>query len=601
MSLVLGGNPKARVAAANRERVRRAAAELGYRPNLLARGLVRQRSYAVGVLVPDLGNPFFAEVVRGVERVAGQNGYAVLLSDARETPPEKQIEALRARQVDGVILDALGVSSLTGEALEDWNVVLVDEPSARFPGVMSDAFQAGLLMGEHLLELGHRSFAFVGPAVDAHSFRMRERGFVQALRGAGVGLASERLRRAPPSSAPTICSPSARSRNASTPGSPCQARCRSPGATTSRWLRWSPRSSPRCGFRRGSSGRGPRAARLLLRRVEDTDAPLRAAPCPFARCRGGPPDPLPSPEMRHATIVGTGSHVPERVLTNAELSATVGEDIDPFVSGVLGIRERRVCAPDESTADLAEAAARRALDDAGVRPGDIDLLIVSTDTPEYISPATSSVLHGRLGLSKRAGTFDVNSACSGFATALDTAWKFIRQERGEQALRQVLGSLDSDERRRVRAASATDEVPLAVLLNLWRAADRVLGLDDPTWMERAGAYSIDSLGAQMYGGILRKSSPREFLTQRISLFQLYYHPGDMQVVEETPGHAVLRLVDLEAGAGDRGGEWSARFARPLHRGWRRLLRVGAGLERRGLTRRGSEFTMLVLTRGGAAW
>ncbi|MBV9774098.1 MAG: ketoacyl-ACP synthase III [Gemmatimonadetes bacterium] len=131
--------------------------------------------------------------------------------------------------------------------------------------------------------------------------------------------------------------------------------------------------------------------------------------------------------MRHATITGTGSYVPERVLTNADLSRMLGEDIDDFVSNTLGIRERHVCGPDESTADLAEAAARRALADAGLAPEEVDLLIVSTDTPEYISPATSSVLHGRLGLG-RAGTFDVNSACSGFATALDAAWKYVRAD-----------------------------------------------------------------------------------------------------------------------------------------------------------------------------
>ncbi len=139
--------------------------------------------------------------------------------------------------------------------------------------------------------------------------------------------------------------------------------------------------------------------------------------------------------MRHATVTGTGSFVPARVVANAELSAALGEDIDAFVSTTLGIRERRWCAPGESTADLAEQAARAALADAGLSPGDVDLLIVSTDTPEYVSPATSSVLHGRLGLQKRAGTFDLNSACAGFATALDAAWKYVRaDERYERVL-----------------------------------------------------------------------------------------------------------------------------------------------------------------------
>jgi 3-oxoacyl-[acyl-carrier-protein] synthase III len=139
--------------------------------------------------------------------------------------------------------------------------------------------------------------------------------------------------------------------------------------------------------------------------------------------------------MRHAAITGTGSHVPARVVTNAELSAALGEDVDPFVSGTLGIRERRWCAPDESAADLAEAAARRALEDAGIGPAEVDLLIVSTDTPEYVSPATASVLHGRLGLPTRTGTFDVNSACAGFVTALDVAWKYLR---ADERFRRVL-------------------------------------------------------------------------------------------------------------------------------------------------------------------
>lgn len=132
--------------------------------------------------------------------------------------------------------------------------------------------------------------------------------------------------------------------------------------------------------------------------------------------------------MRHATITGTGSHVPERVVTNADLSQLLGEDIDAFVSGTLGIHERRFCAPNESTVDLAEQAAARAMESAGVGVGDIDLLIVATDTPEYVSPATASVLHGRLGLDGRTGAFDINAGCAGFVTALDTAWKYIASD-----------------------------------------------------------------------------------------------------------------------------------------------------------------------------
>lgn len=128
--------------------------------------------------------------------------------------------------------------------------------------------------------------------------------------------------------------------------------------------------------------------------------------------------------MRYAKIAGTGSYVPETILTNADLSRMLGDDINEFVSQILGIRERHICAPDESTADLAEAAATRALEASGVRAEDLDLIVLATDTPEYVSPATSVVVQHRLG-AKNAGTFDLNCACAGFVTALDTASKYI--------------------------------------------------------------------------------------------------------------------------------------------------------------------------------
>ncbi|MCA0377528.1 MAG: ketoacyl-ACP synthase III [Gemmatimonadetes bacterium] len=130
---------------------------------------------------------------------------------------------------------------------------------------------------------------------------------------------------------------------------------------------------------------------------------------------------------REAVITGTGSAVPARCVTNAELSAMLGEDIDPFVRGTLGIATRHWCGDDESTADLAVTAGARALAAAGVTPEQIDLLIVATDTPEYVSPATASVVQGRLGLI-RAGTFDLNAGCAGFVTALDVAWKYLRAD-----------------------------------------------------------------------------------------------------------------------------------------------------------------------------
>jgi LacI family transcriptional regulator len=197
VSLVLSGNPKARVSAETRARVVRAAEELGYRPNVLAQGLVRRRSFALGVIVPDIGNPFFASVVSGAEKVASRAGYAVFLCQAGETSAEEHLLALRSRQIDGVIIDALGAVGLAPESRAGINVVLVDESSADLPGIVSDAEHAGELAAQHLIALGHRRLAFIGPAVDVRAFKLRERGFTRTLRAAGAPIESERLRRAP--------------------------------------------------------------------------------------------------------------------------------------------------------------------------------------------------------------------------------------------------------------------------------------------------------------------------------------------------------------------------------------------------------------------
>jgi len=201
VSLVIAGSPTARVADATRERVLRAAKELGYRPNVVARALVSRRSYALGLIVPELRNPFFTDVVSGVERVAAEQGYALLLCDAMDVPAERHVEALRSRQIDGVIIDAMGAASLSPDALADLNVVLIDQPSDIYRCVTSDAAGAGRLAAEHLLEHGHRRIGFLGPASTLWAFRMRERGFAQALKAAGVGLRSDDFRRAPATAA----------------------------------------------------------------------------------------------------------------------------------------------------------------------------------------------------------------------------------------------------------------------------------------------------------------------------------------------------------------------------------------------------------------
>lgn len=110
----------------------------------------------------------------------------------------------------------------------------------------------------------------------------------------------------------------------------------------------------------------------------------------------------------------------------------------------------------------------------------------------------------------------------------------------------VMARLVAADRAVIESLAPTSELPYALMVALWHAVDDELGATDPTWMEDAGGFSIRARGAQMYGGILRKKSPHEFLTQSISLFRLFYHPGDMQVVDEGAGRAVLRLDGFDA-------------------------------------------------------
>ena len=128
-------------------------------------------------------------------------------------------------------------------------------------------------------------------------------------------------------------------------------------------------------------------------------------------------------QMRYAHIVSTGCHVPEREVSNDELrarfDARLPDLVDKFEASTQIVR--RYYAPDHwSTSDLALPAARQALERAGRRPEDVDLILLGTDSPDYITPATSVVLQEKLG-AKNAGTFDINCACASFPTGLATA------------------------------------------------------------------------------------------------------------------------------------------------------------------------------------
>ena len=128
--------------------------------------------------------------------------------------------------------------------------------------------------------------------------------------------------------------------------------------------------------------------------------------------------------MKYARITGTGGFLPEKVLTNHDLEKMV-DTSDEWIVDRTGIRKRHIAAADETTCDLAEQAARRAMSAAGKEAHDIDLVIVATTTPDQVFPSTACLLQQRLGIHGCAA-FDVQAVCTGFVYALGIADKFIR-------------------------------------------------------------------------------------------------------------------------------------------------------------------------------
>lgn len=131
-------------------------------------------------------------------------------------------------------------------------------------------------------------------------------------------------------------------------------------------------------------------------------------------------------------IVGTGSYLPEKVLTNKDLEKIV-DTSDEWIVSRTGIKERRICSDNEAASDLGIKAAQRALEDANVKVEDIDLLIVATITPDMFFPSTACIIQAKLGI-KDAAIFDLNAACAGFIYSFSTAQQFLQSGTYKTAL-----------------------------------------------------------------------------------------------------------------------------------------------------------------------
>lgn len=135
-------------------------------------------------------------------------------------------------------------------------------------------------------------------------------------------------------------------------------------------------------------------------------------------------------------VRGVGSYLPQNVLTNAELAKKV-ETSDEWIQQRVGIKQRHIAAEGEFTSDLAVAAARSALENAGLTPEDIDLIVVATTTPDYTFPAAATLVQMKLGI-HHGMAFDIQAVCSGFVYAVATADSYIKNGLANRAL--VIGA-----------------------------------------------------------------------------------------------------------------------------------------------------------------
>lgn len=181
VSRVLNGH--ASVTQEVREKVRKIIAELGYRPDPHARSMRSKVSRLIGIVIPNLSNPFFAEVVQGAEQAAAVFGYNVIFMTSRDDVDAEadRLEQLAGRKVDGIILIPSDGFHAT-QPPRDLPLVVLDRLIKDYPGVAADHRQGARLGAEHLLSLGHRSIGIVSGPFDSVSANERRDGYLESVK-----------------------------------------------------------------------------------------------------------------------------------------------------------------------------------------------------------------------------------------------------------------------------------------------------------------------------------------------------------------------------------------------------------------------------------
>lgn len=192
VSRVLNGATSHRVGEETRQRILEAARELDYRPNLIARSLRLQRTATLGMLIPDISNPFFARLIRGAEEVAISNGYTLLLSNTDDSLKRERayLRLMQEKQVDGFLVSThhLGDEFMAELFGAGYPIVLVNRRSQQEGqySVIYDDFNGARLAIEHLIEQGYRRIAHISGPSYAATARDRQAGYVAAMRQAGL-------------------------------------------------------------------------------------------------------------------------------------------------------------------------------------------------------------------------------------------------------------------------------------------------------------------------------------------------------------------------------------------------------------------------------
>jgi len=244
--------------------------------------------------------------------------------------------------------------------------------------------------------------------------------------------------------------------------------------------------------------------------------------------------------VKFSKIAGTGSYLPEKVVTNADLEKIL-DTSDQWIRERTGIHERRIAHDDETSGDMAEIAAQRALDAAGANPDEVGLIVVGTTTPDLVFPSTACLLQSRLGLPD-CGAMDVNAACSGFMYALSIADKYLRCGDVKKAL--VIG-VD-----KLTAMIDWNDRGTAVLFGDGAGAVLLEASDEAgilsTHIHAAGRHS-DLLGVDVGVGTGFKAEPRGGVLIKMKgneVFKVAVRTLG-RIVDETLAHNNMNKSDLD--------------------------------------------------------